>query len=189
MAGQAGRVFIGLCLLAACAALPGWSAAASRLLASASMLTLDTARHSVSLNVDTASGAALRQIARGQPGALPGDPASYRSALLVLDDPALTAAGAKGGYFYKLYLTPAADVQPSEQQLVGTLGPFEIAAARQRGDASLRYAVGGAMAGALGVQGTQPLVLQFRRAGGADGSGPLIRIGGLRLELSTEVEN
>src|SRR6478736_5408055 len=97
MAGHAGRVFIGLLLLAAFAALPGWCSAASRLLASAPMLTLDAARHSVSLNVDPASGAALRQIARGQPGSLPGDPAVYRSALLVLDDPGLTAAGARGG--------------------------------------------------------------------------------------------
>lgn len=152
------------------------------------MLTLDAGQHDLTLAVGPAHAAALRQIAQGQPASLPADPASYRSALLVLDDVALTAAGAKGGYFYKIYLASAADARPAAQQLAGTLGPFEVAAARQRGTASLRYALGDSLRTWSTFSGAG-LVVSFRRAGGAGADGPLIRIGSVRLELSTDASN
>jgi hypothetical protein len=183
-----GRVLASLSLAAGLSAACTWSFAGSLLLASASMLSLDAGQHEVTLAVTAAHGAALRQIAQGRPGSLPGDPASYRSALLVLDDVALTDAGARGGYFYKIYLTSAADARPSAHQLAGSLGPFEIAAARQRGTASLRYALGESLGG-WGAQPASALVVSFRRAGSAGANGPLIRIGSVRLELSTEAEN
>jgi hypothetical protein len=173
---DSGRCFWWLAVLPA--AFPAWACAASVVIASASALTLDGAQHSATLNVDAAHGAALRQIAQGQPASLPGDPASYRSASLVLDDVTLTAAGARGGYFYKIYLAPAGAAPVQSQHLLGTLGPFEIAAARQRGATSLQYALGN-----VDAAGGSPLVVLFQRAGGADGA--LIRIGGLRVELST----
>lgn len=152
------------------------------------MLTLDAGRHDVTLTLNPAHGAALRQIAQGQPGSLPGDPASYRSALLVLDDVALTDAGARGGYFYRIYLAPSADAQPAAQQLAGSLGPFEITAARQQGAASLRYPLAASL-GSWSAQTGSPLVVSFRRAGGVVAPGPLIRIGSVRLELGTEAGN
>ncbi|MDB5760340.1 MAG: hypothetical protein JWM30_3629 [Burkholderia sp.] len=167
---------------------PAWTSAGSLLLASASMLTLDGAQHDVTLAIAPAQGQVLRQIAEGQPGSLLGDPASYRSAWLVLDDVSLTTAGAKGGYFYKIYLASPVAARPAAQQLADSLGPFEIAAARQRGTASLRYAVGESL-GAWGAQSMPALVVSFRRAGGMGGDGPLIRIRSLRLELSTEPIN
>jgi tyrosinase len=175
-----------LLLAAGLGVFPAWAFGASVVLASASVLTLDGAQHSVTLNVDSAHGAALRQIAQGQRTSLPGDPAGYRSALLVLDDVTLTAAGARGGYFYRIYLAPVGDARASERQLVGTLGPFEIAAARQRGMASLRYALGEVLDG-FRRERESALVVSFQRAGGADGA--LIGIGEMRVELSTEVGN
>jgi tyrosinase len=182
------RIRFDLPLAVVFSALCGWSCAGSMLLASAPGLTLDASQHEVPLAVDAAHAAALRQIARGQPGSLPGDPASYRSALLVLDDVALTDAGARGGYFYKIYLAPSADAGPTAQQPAGSLGPFEIAAARQQGTASLRYPLGTSL-GSWGAKTGAPLVVSFRRAGGAVATGPLIRIGSVRLELSTEAGN
>jgi tyrosinase len=181
-----------LLLAAALGVVPAWSFAASVVLASGSMLTLAGAQHTVTLNVDAAHGAALRQIAQGRPASLPGDPASYRSALLVLDDVELTAVGARGGYFYKIYLTPAGDARASEQQLAGTLGPFEIAAARKRGAASMSYSLGGAL-GSFGDGPVSPLAVTFQRAGGTGGGAgadaALIGIGSFRVELSTEAGN
>ena len=178
----------GLLLAAGLGAACVGSFAGNLLLAGASVLTLDMGQHDVLLIVDPARAAALRQIGRGQPGSLPGDPASYRSALLVLDDVALTDAGVKGGYFYKIYLGWSADALPAAQQPAGSLGPFEIAAARQRGTATLRYPLGESLM-AWGARPVSALVVSFRRAGGVGGDGPLVRIGSVRLDLSTEVGN
>jgi hypothetical protein len=175
-----------LLLAASLGVFPAWAFGASVVLASASMLTLDGAQRNVTLNADSVHGAALRQIAQGQRASLPGDPANYRSALLVLDNVTLTTTGARGGYFYKIYLAPVGDAQASERQLVGALGPFEIAAARQRGMASLRYPLGVVLEGFRRGR-ESPLVVSFQRTGGTDGA--LIEIGELRVELSTEVGN
>ena len=183
-----GRLRLDVPLAAVVSALCGWSCAGSLLLASAPVLTLAAGQHDVALDVNPVHAAALRQIAQGQPGSLPGDPASYRSAILVLDDVTLTDAGAKGGYFYKIYLASSVATGPAAQQLAGSLGPFEIAGARQRGTASLRYALGESLR-AWGAQPVSTLVVSFRRVGGAGAVGPLIRIANVRLELSTEAGN
>jgi tyrosinase len=51
---------------------------------------------------------------------------------VVLDGITVTPAGARGGYFYKILLNlPARGLaQPEQNYLVGTLGPFEVSAAR-----------------------------------------------------------
>jgi tyrosinase len=175
-----------LALATGLASFPAPAFAASLVLASTAMLTLDAAQHTATLNVDASHGAALRQIAQGQPASLPGDPARYRYAALVLDDVTLTADGARGGYFYKIYVGWAGAVHASAPQLVGTLGPFEIAAARQRGAASLTYSLDG-MAWEAGAPPSSPLAVTFERADGKDG--PLIRIGSVRVALNTEPAN
>nr|WP_314631660.1 hypothetical protein [uncultured Noviherbaspirillum sp.] len=174
-----------LALAAALAAIPAASFAASAVLASTAMLTLDAAQHTATLNVSASHGAALRQIAQGRPASLPGDPANYRYAALVLDDLALTAGGARGGYFYKIYVSSTGTTHAAPL-LVGTLGPFEIAAARQRGAATLTYSLDG-MAWDAGAPLSSPLAVTFQRADGQDG--PLIRIGSVRLALTTEPAN
>ena len=173
-----------LALAAGLGGFPAGALAASVVLASASTVTLAGAQQVATLHLDAAQGAALRQIAQGKPASLPGDPARYRSAALVLDKLSLTAAGAKGGYFYTIHLAPAGEPGPPAQPPVGTLGPFEIAAAQQRGVAWLSYSLND-LPGAAGAQQVSPLVVTFRQAGNADG--PLIGIGSVRLELRTEV--
>ena len=172
-------------LLALAVGLGGFPAAsfsASLVLASTSTLTLAGAQQVATLNLNAAQGAALWQIAQGKPASLPGNPASYRSAALVLDDVTLTAAGARGGYFYTITLARAGQPRAAGQQPVGTLGPFEIAAARKHG-ASMSYSLDGMLEGAGDLR-VSPLLVTFQQAGKADG--PLIGIGSLRLELRTE---
>lgn len=162
------------------------SSAAGLLIASTPVPALDARERSLPLAMQQAHGDALRRIAQGQPGTVPGNQASYRSAVLVLDDVQLTPEGARGGYFYKMYLVVSDNVPPGEQQLIGTLGPFEVAAARQRGETSLRYPLAGPLT-TLGAQASATLHVLFRRAGGAAvPDGPLLAIGALRLELSTD---
>jgi tyrosinase len=58
---------------------------------------------------------------------------SGRSVTVILDGVGLTELGKRGGYFYKVYLNlPHATGGPESGYLLGTLGPFEIAAARHR---------------------------------------------------------
>jgi tyrosinase len=51
---------------------------------------------------------------------------------IVLDGVTVTAAGGQGGYFYKILLNlpDRGAAQPEQTYLVGTLGPFEVSAAR-----------------------------------------------------------
>ena len=171
-----------LALAAGLGGFPAMSFAASLVLASTSTLTLAGAQQVTTLHLNAAQGAALQQIAQGKPASLPGNPASYRSAALVLDNVTLTAAGAQGGYFYTITLARAGQPRAAGQQPVGTLGPFEIAAARKRG-ASLAYSLDGMLDGDGDLRAS-PLLVTFQQAGNADG--PLIGIGSLRLELRTE---
>ena len=161
--------------------------AASLLVASTPVPALDARERCLPLAMQQAHGDALRRIAQGQPGTVAGNQAPYRSAVLVLDNVQLTPQGARGGYFYKMYLVVSDSVPPGEQQLIGTLGPFDVAAARQRGETSLRYPLAGPLM-ALGGQSPATLHILFRRAGGAGApDGPLLGIGMLRLELSTDI--
>lgn len=63
---------------------------------------------------------------------------------IVLDGVDLTAAGGRGGYFYKILLNLPADglAQPEHTYLVGTIGPFEVSVARH----ARMMAAGGSMA-------------------------------------------
>ena len=175
-----------LALTGAVLLMPASAFSASLLVASTPVPALDAHERCLPLAMQQAHGDALRRIAQGQPGTVAGNQAPYRSAVLVLDNVQLTPQGARGGYFYKMYLV-VSDSVPGEQQLIGTLGPFEVAAARQRGETSLRYPLAGPLM-ALGGQSSATLHILFRRAGNAAApDGPVLGIGALRLELSTDV--
>ncbi|MCW3835553.1 tyrosinase family protein [Sphingomonas canadensis] len=50
--------------------------------------------------------------------------------VLVLNDVSLTAAGAEGGYFFRIYANlPGMGPVQDDSRLIGTIGPFQIAAA------------------------------------------------------------
>ena len=107
---------------------------------------------------------------------------------VVLDDVTLTGIGAQGGFFYNVYLNlPGATNGNAGGRLVGTIGPFQIAAASHHGGKArielpatdlVRQLAQGRSAAELGA-----LTVSFVRVN-ADGapSGPVIGIGGFRVE-------
>lgn len=82
-----------------------------------------------------------------------GDPMQSDPLRIVLDGVAPTDTGAQGGYFYKILLNlPSRGIaQPEQTYLIGTLGPFEIAAAI--------HAQGMASGGHMAMHGTARIVL------------------------------
>jgi len=107
---------------------------------------------------------------------------------VVLDDVTLTGIGAQGGFFYNVYLNlPGATNGNAGSRLVGTIGPFQIAAASHHGGTArielpatdlVRELARGRSAAELGA-----LTVSFVRVN-ADGapSGKVIGIGGFRVE-------
>lgn len=90
---------------------------------------------------------------REQASGVAGDPMQSDPLRIVLDGVAPTDTGAQGGYFYKILLNrPSRGVaQPEQTYLIGTLGPFEIAAAI--------HAQSMANGGRLAMQSTARIVL------------------------------
>ena len=56
-------------------------------------------------------------------------PDTARSIKVVLEDLLLLGSGAKGGYFYNIYLNLPDVIEDGQKYLLGTVGPFEIAGA------------------------------------------------------------
>jgi tyrosinase len=72
----------------------------------------------------------------------------FRSFKVVLDNVAITNAGAAGGYFYKVYLNlpENADIDTvGPKHFLGTLRAFEIAGEAHHGSVTLEYPAAGAM--------------------------------------------
>jgi tyrosinase len=113
----------------------------------------------------------------------------FRSVQVVLDNISVTEAGASGGYFYYVYLNlpEKADIDTANQKhFLGTLGAFEIAGAAHHGSVTLEYPATGALVKIHG-KSTRELVISLLRVDGAIApTGPVILIGELRVELSTE---
>lgn len=156
-------------------------------------IALDEGSVSVQLPLAAETGQAVAQIARGNATAVPGGSVKFKSVHLVLDEIEMTGSGRNGGYFYQLYLNVPA-VRPATAQvdskLVGTLGPFRIAAAEHHhgGPSQLRYVVTDLLAGLSKTQ-MGMLTMSFVRVSGENSpSGQVIAIGEARLELSTASE-
>jgi tyrosinase len=152
---------------------------------------LDERSVSVQLPPGADLGHAIAQLARSKAVAVAGSTPRYQSVLIVLDQVLLTPSGARGGYFYNVYLNlPGARNARSgpASALIGTLGPFKVSgAAHHRGaPAQLRYVVTGLVAGMTAVQ-VSMLTISFVRVNGANRpAGTVIDIGEVRLELSND---
>jgi tyrosinase len=160
---------------------------------------LDERSVSVQLPVSAEYGQAVAQIARGIAAPAPGSTLKYSSVELVLDEVELSDTGRNGGYFYWLYLNlpgaggssaaltaggPAGSTLTS--RLIGTLGPFRIAAAEHHhgGPAQLRFPITGLLTGLTRTQ-LGMMTLSFVRVSGENSpSGQLMGIGEARVELS-----
>jgi tyrosinase len=112
-----------------------------------------------------------------------------QSVKVVLDNLQLLGAGAKGGFFYNVYLNlPAAgDVTDVRQKhFLGTVGPFEIAGASHHGPAKLELHATEVLAG-LSPSQLKEIVISIARVSGENAPhGEVLRIGEARIEVSTD---
>ena len=112
-----------------------------------------------------------------------------RSVKVVLDNLQLRGAGAKGGFFYNVYvnLPAAGDVAEIRQKhFLGTVGPFEIAGASHHGQPKLELPATEVLAG-LSSSGLKEVVLSIVRVSGDNAPrGEVLRIGEARIEVSSD---
>lgn len=116
-------------------------------------------------------------------------PDAARSVKILLDKLQLLGAGARGGYFYKIYLNLPLSGDAAEgvqKYLLGTVGPFEIAGASHHGAATMELPATEVLAG-LVDSGLAEVAVSFERISGENAPrGPVLRIGEVRIEVSTE---
>lgn len=151
---------------------------------------LDRRSVSAQLPVNSAHWTALQEIAKGKTASVPGNSTRFRSAYLVLDAVELADAGAKGGYYYQIYLNVPAENAGFNRPmslLVGTLGAFQIHGALHHGHGAtlLRYPIAGFLRSAA-LRVGMVSVSFVRIDGDSSPDGPVIGIGEARLELSNQ---
>jgi tyrosinase len=116
-------------------------------------------------------------------------PNTERSVKVVLDDLQLLGQGAKGGYFYNVYinLPPSGNATEGPQKyLLGTAGPFEIAGAAHHGSGTLEFPATEVLSN-LSSSELQEVTVSFERVSGETPvRGPVLRIGEIRIEVSTD---
>ena len=116
-------------------------------------------------------------------------PTTFKYPRIVLDKLGVTSAGKNGGYFYNVYLNlPAsgnADVD-SQAHFLGTFGPFEVSGAIHHGGGSLVLPATDVLRN-LGVSNLKEIVISLVRVNGQNyPTGPVLTVGELRVELSTD---
>jgi tyrosinase len=152
---------------------------------------LDERPVSVQLPLSSEYGQAVAEIARGRAAPAPGGTLKFKSVHLVLDNIELTSSGKNGGYFYNVYLNlPSASGSvkaPVISRLIGTLGPFRIAAASHHhgGPAQARFVLTDLLAGLSSTQLGMLTISFVRVSGDKSPSGQVMGIGEARVELST----
>jgi tyrosinase len=114
-------------------------------------------------------------------------PGTFQSVIVVLDNLQLLGAGAKGGYFYNVYvnLPFITDADQARRYLLGTLGPFEVAGASHHGPARLEYQATEVLS-KLSASELQEVTVSFMRINGEiSPRGPVLRIEEARIEISS----
>ena len=114
-------------------------------------------------------------------------PGTFQSAIVVLDNLQLLGAGAKGGYFYNVYINLPfiADADHARRYFLGTLGPFEVAGASHHGPATLEYQATEVLS-QLSTGELQDVTVSFMRINGEiSPRGPVLKLGEARIEIST----
>jgi tyrosinase len=126
-------------------------------------------------------------VALSPPAQLAAD--TPRSVKVVLDNLQLLGTGANGGYFYNIYinLPPSGDATEGGQKyFLSTVGPFEIAGASHHGAATLEFPATEVLA-RLSASELQEVVISFERVSGENfPRGKVLRIGEVRIEVSTD---
>ena len=151
-------------------------------------VSLDDRSISVQLPVGSESMQALAQIGAGASASLRTSPQRYRSVQVVLDDVMINDIGRRGGYYYQIYLNVPPDGSSKSQAIpIGTLGAFEISGAAHHGSpVRLRYRIRRAVFAEAASRIGQLSVSFVRVDGDESPKGPVIGLGEVRLETSTE---
>jgi tyrosinase len=131
---------------------------------------------------------ALAQIGAGATATLRASPQRYRSVQVFLDNVMITEAGKRGGYYYRVYLNlPPNGAGKSQALPIGTIGAFEISGAAHHGSpVHLRYRIRRAVFAGVASRIGLMSVSFVRVNGDVSPTGPVIGLGEVRLELSTE---
>jgi tyrosinase len=113
----------------------------------------------------------------------------FQSVKVVFENAATLGSGANGAYFYNVYLNlPVSGVASGSTRLyfLGTLGAFEIAGAAHHGPATLEYPANDILV-PMAASGLQEVTLSFVRVNGQNPPpGQVLRIGEVRIEISTD---
>lgn len=124
-------------------------------------------------------------VAVSPPAQIP--PGTFQSVVVVLDNLQLLGAGAKGGYFYNVYINLPfiTDADHARRYFLGTVGPFEVAGASHHGAARLEYQATEVLS-QLSAFELQDVTVSFVRISGENHPrGAVLRIGEVRIEIST----
>lgn len=164
--------------------------ATSRSLGGVSSVALNEASVSARLPL---GGAELQAVQNAVTAALSAPsqlaPDTARSVKVVLENLQLLGAGANGGYFYNLYLNLPLSGDATgggEKYLLGTVGRFEIAGASHHGMATLEFPATEILSKFTAAE-LQELTVSFERISGENAPrGQVMRIGEVRIEISTD---
>ncbi|WP_332878680.1 tyrosinase family protein [Massilia sp. S19_KUP03_FR1] len=114
-------------------------------------------------------------------------PQSFRSVVVVMDQIQVLSGGKNGGYFYHIYLNLpyVTDAIGAQKYFLGTVGPFEIAAASHHGAATLEYQATEVLS-RLSVFELQEVTISLLQVGGDNAPrGAVVKIGEVRIDIST----
>jgi tyrosinase len=168
------------------ASAPGRAIAANRRsLGSAKDVALDENSVSAQLPVQATDTQSLQAIAAGSQAVAGG----YKSVKVVLDNIKITGAGKNGGFFYNVYLNlpVSGDVSSSRQRyFLGTLGAFELAGVAHHGSATLEYPATEVITNLSPADLGEVTVSLVRVNGENAPRGQVLRVGEIRVELSTD---
>lgn len=162
---------------------------AARSLGGVKLVGLDERSVSAQLLAGGAEVKSIKDIAAALRSSSQAGAGGLRSVQLVLDDVKASAAGQAGGYFYDVYLNlPLNDDATDTRQryLLGTLGAFEVAGAGHHGSAALSFPATAVLAGLDESELNELTVSLVRVDGENPPKGPVLGIGEIRVEVSTD---
>ena len=112
---------------------------------------------------------------------------NFQSVVVVLDKLLLLGAGAKGGYFYNVYINLPfiTDAERARRYLLGTVGAFEVAGAAHHGLARLEYQATDVLSQLSAFELQDVTVSLVRISGENHPRGAVLRLGDVRIEVST----
>lgn len=163
--------------------------ASRRSLGSVKDVDLDENSVSTQMPVEPADVKKLQDIVSTSTTVGNGIDGGFKSVKIVMDDIKINDAGKKGGYFYNVYLNLPASSDSTESRgryFLGTLGAFELAGVAHHGAATLEYPVTEVLNNLDAAELREISVSLVRVNGENAPKGKVLKIGEIRVEISTE---